>query len=170
MGLRDRIKSMEEQAWLPAKEQQPQQQEQVELTPGYDGYSQSENPAEYNPSDHLSEQSADRSPLAVLEDIKHNPAPKGAFATIIGGRPVDLHILEDYLLKTSPYALKTVMRYHNARTIEELRRYGNRKGTGINMKTVMLILVAVGMAVLGIIAIFFLPQIMNSMKGMFGGA
>jgi len=110
----------------------------------------------------------------VLEDIRKYPTPKNTFATIIGGRPVDLHSMEDYLLKISPYGLKTILRYHNARTIEEIKNYAKLGGGGkLNTKFWLLIMLFIGLAVIGVIILIFLPQIMDffqgSAKGMVGG-
>jgi hypothetical protein len=168
MSLRDRFKSMEEQSWVPQQEerqpqQQPQQKEQVELTPGYDGYYDNE-----LPNEHYAEQAYDKSPLAVLDEIKKNPSPRGAYPTLIGGRPVDLHILEDYLLKISPYSLKTILRYHQARTIEELRRYGKGTGGKMNTKILIIIIIIAAMLMLGIAVIFFMPDISGALGGAFG--
>jgi hypothetical protein len=104
------------------------------------------------------------SPLSILDEIKRKPTPKGVFAQRIGGRPVDLHVLEDYITKISPFALKTLLRYHNAKTMEEIKSYSQGKTIGISGGTIILILAAVGMAILGIAMIFFMPDIMNSFK------
>ena len=109
----------------------------------------------------------DHSPLSILDEIKQKPMPKGTYPTVIQGIPVDLHILEDYMIKISPYNIRTIMRYHNARTIEEIKSYA-RFGSGMKMnsKTIIWILLAIGMAILGIFFVFMMPGIMNSMQGM----
>jgi len=107
-----------------------------------------------------------KSPLSVLEEIRKYPTPKNTFATVIGGRPVDLHAMEDYLLKISPYGLKTILRYHNARTIEEIKNYAKLGGGGkLNSKFWILIIFFIGLAVLGVIILLFLPDIMNMLSG-----
>ena len=164
MSLRTRIKSMEDQVWLPKQDPQQPPEQRVELTPGYDGYTQDELP----PSEHYAEQSHDKSPLAVLDEIRKNPAPKGAYATLIGGRPVDLHGLEEFLLKISPYTLKTILRYHQARTIEELRRYGKGQGFKFNSTFLIIIIVAIGLLILVIGIIFFMPNVGQALGGAFG--
>lgn len=105
-------------------------------------------------------------PLAILEDIKNQPSPKGTYPVMIGGRPLDLHALEEYVVKISPQSLTTLLRYRNARTIEEIKGYG--KGfSGVKMKgsTIILLLAAVGMGILGIILMLFLPEIMAMFQG-----
>ena len=88
---------------------------------------------------------------------------------MIGGRPIDLHQLENYLVwQTSPYVMKTLMRYHNAKTMEEIKSYASRKigrGAGVNAKTIILIILFIGMALVGIIMLLFMPQIMSFFKG-----
>lgn len=164
----DEVVRQEEEAEMPIL-----QEPAPDVHPSYESYT-SEQLEQM--SGHVSEQSPeihpvlDRSPLAILDEVKHNPSPKGSYPTIIGGRPVDLHDLEDYLLKISPYSLKTIMRYHQARTIEELRRYSKGKGSTFNMKIIWIILMIIGMIGLGIFVILFLPQIMGGMKNMIPGA
>ena len=100
-----------------------------------------------------------RTPLSILDEIKDNPTPKGTFPVVIQGIPVDLHALEDYMLKISPYDMKTLQRFEKARLIEDIKNYG-RFGTSakLNMRTIFIILVAIGMAVLGIVFIMFMPK------------
>ena len=164
MGLKDRLYNRQNPElqqvndnYIVRKEPEVDVQEQYEEQQTTEHFSQS-SPKEDNTS-----------PLAILEEIKNWPAPKGAYPTIIGGRPVDLHELEDYLLKISPHNIKTVMRYHNARVIEEMRRYAGTKGKKFDMKTLMLIMLAAGMGILGIILLLYWPQILAGMKGLFGG-
>ena len=175
MSLRKRIiDNVENMVHQAEEDERPIPQEPApDIHPPYESYSP-EQLAEM--SGHVSEQTAgyhsepDKSPLAILDEIKLNPSPKGSYPTIIGGRPVDLHDLEDYLLKISPYSLKTIMRYHQARTIEELRRYSKGKGSTFNMKIIWIILMIMGMIGLGVFIILFLPQIMGGMKNMIPGA
>jgi hypothetical protein len=114
----------------------------------------------------VEEERFQNNPMAILDEIKKAPSPKGTHPIIIGGRPIDLHMLEDYVIRTSPYSLKTIMRYHNARTIEEIKGYAKGfGGKGINGRTILLIMLAIGMAVIGIMVIFFMPQIMEFFQG-----
>ena len=110
----------------------------------------------------------DRSPLSIVKEIKENPSQKGTFATVIGGVPVDLHILEEYLVRTSPFALKTVMRYHNARNMEEIKNYSRGPNLKVNSKFWILIIVAVAIIFLGLFLILFFPKIMASFQGGMG--
>ena len=112
----------------------------------------------------------DRGPLSILDMIKERPSDKGTFQMSIGGRPVDLHVLEDYITKISPFALRTILRYHNAKTIEEMKGYSRGRPMKMNMGTIMLIMLAIGMGVLGLIVMFYMPEIMNMFQGGFGVA
>jgi len=107
----------------------------------------------------------DNSPLSIVKEIKENPSQKGTFSTIIGGIPVDLHVLEDYLVRTSPFALKTVMRYHNARNMEEIKNYSRGPNIKMNSKTLILIIMLIGVAMLGLFMIMFLPDILQMFSG-----
>jgi hypothetical protein len=62
--------------------------------------------------------------------------------------------------------LKTILRYHNARTIEEIKNYAKLGGGGkLNTKFWLMILLFAGIAVLGILVLIFLPQIMEFFQG-----
>ena len=110
------------------------------------------------------EEVVDRSPLAIVNEIKEEPSEKGTLKTFIGGTPVDLHILEDYLVKTSPFALKTVMRYHNARNMEEIKNYSRGPNVKVNSKFWIMIIVLIGVVCLGLFMIMFLPKILQSFQ------
>jgi len=148
---RNYIKNEQEET-IPYYPQQEQVEEQYERQ-----YQYAPLPPEIHPQDNT--------PLAIVKEVKKRPSPKGTLPTVISGVPVDLHILEDYLIKTSPFALKTIIRYHNARTIEEIKGYGKGPGMKMNSKTLILIMLCIGMAVLGILMLTILPDLL----GMFSG-
>ena len=85
---------------------------------------------------------------------------------LIGGKPIDFHYMKDYLLNISPYQIKTAMRLHNIRGIEEIRRYTKPadKLSGI-WKIILIIIIAIG---IGIFIIFFLPGMLQGMQGFLG--
>lgn len=150
------------QAQMERQQIPPQQQPPPRFTNNERPYP--EPPQEYDEDD--DEYDANLGgPLSILDEIKKKPTPKGVFTQRIGGRPVDLHVLEDYITKISPFALKTLLRYHNAKTMEEIKSYSQGKSMNINAGTIILILAAVGMAVLGIVMLVFMPDIMNMFKG-----
>lgn len=107
----------------------------------------------------------DTSPLSIVNEIREKPSPKGTHKTVIGGVPVDLHVLEEYLVKTSPFALKTVMRYHNARNMEEIKNYSKGMAASDKTKMIIFIVLAIGIAGLGIFVMMFLPQILQAFQG-----
>lgn len=111
-----------------------------------------------------------RSPVKLALEIEKRPTPKGVLEITIGGRPIDLHALEDYMVwKINPYNMKTLMRYHNAKTMEEIKSYSRRRsGGGMPFRTIMLIMLLIGMSVVGLIMVMFMPQIMQFFRG-FGG-
>ena len=157
--LKDRLRGIQpeytyESYIEPEPEEEPTIQPQPQVQPQQPSKQEEEEPNLYD------------NPLAILDEIKKQPSPKGTLPAIIGGRPVDLHILEDYVVKISPYQLRTVLRYHNARTIEEIRNYSQRFGT-TKMKgsTILIILLAIGMAVIGLFAMMYLPQIIKMFVG-----
>ena len=104
-------------------------------------------------------------PLSILDEIKAQPSPKGTYPLLIGGRPLDLHVLEDYITKISPFALKTILRYHNARTIEELKGYSGRGSLKLKGGTILLIMLALGLAAAGIFVMMYMPELMATFQG-----
>jgi hypothetical protein len=100
-------------------------------------------------------------PIQRAISIKKDPTPKGYFETVIGGVPVDLHSLEEYIVSVSPFSIQTIMKYNEAEMIEDIKNYS--KGTGrkpFDMKTIFLILLVVGMGILGVIVMLYMPNIM----------
>ena len=155
--FRERLRKFENQDFISEDEPAyPQEEDEY-----YEEYRPQPQQISYPPQP----QEVDNTPLAIAKEVQMNPSPKGVLPTVIGGVPVDLHILEEYLVKVSPYALKTIIRYHNARTIEEIKNYGKSSGFKINSKTIILIVLCIGMAILGILMITVLPDIMNMFAG-----
>jgi len=147
-----------------------------EVAEEYANQYQQEHPEEYyeEPQYQYDEDNRDggfgdtRIPVNLAKEIEKKPVPAGHDSIIIGGRPVDLHMFEDYLVwKTSPYQLKTLLRYHNARTIEEIKNYG--RGPTFKMKSGLFIILIfiIFMAIIGIALIFYLPDIMNMFQSGF---
>jgi len=130
---------------------------------GYEDGGYKQNPYPSIPPNYRQEE--EYSPLSIIEEIKKDPTPKGECEIVISGVPVDVHALEDYVVRISPYALKTILRYHHARDVEEMKGYSRRSSFKMNGKTIILILLAVGMAMLGIIMMVFMPQIMEMFQG-----
>lgn len=156
-----RLKDKFERRYSPSQSQQIQPQPQNNY---YDSPPQEEQ--RYEEREPERRQNA---PLSILDEIKNNPSPKGTFPVVIQGVPVDLHSLEGYMLKVSPYDMRTLQRFEKARLIEEIKNYGRfGGGTKFNMKTILIILLAAGMAVVGIILVMYMPQIMAFFKGGIG--
>lgn len=159
------------QQFIPNEYQQPVQQFPAQLPPQQQDYQMRGPPPPSPPHHQMSVPMPPKpvkdydSPLSILDKIKNKPSSKGTFPISIGGRPVDLHVLEDYITKISPFALKTILRYHNAKTIEEMKGYSKGHSLKISGSTIMLILLAVGMGILGIIVMIFMPEIMSMFQG-----
>ena len=107
-----------------------------------------------------------RSPLNIAKSVERNPTPPGICNIMIGGRPIDLHTFEDYMVwKVSPYQLRTLLRYHNARTIEEIKNYSLRPSLKVKSGTFVIIIIFILM-IIGAIAVFmFSPQLTEMFKG-----
>jgi hypothetical protein len=107
---------------------------------------------------------SEEGPLSILDEIRELPSPKGAYPTVIYGIPVDLHVLEDYIVKISPYNIRTAMRFHNARTIEEIKGYSKFGSMHKKFNWMIIVMIAI-MAAAGIGVIIFMPQIMAGLQG-----
>ena len=108
-----------------------------------------------------------RNSYSLATDIENNPTPEGVMRKTFSGRPLDLHMLEDYLVwKTSPLAIKTILRYGHAKTIEDIRGLlsaGDRaKG---NPKTMIMIILAIILLVGGVLFLLYGPQLSSIMGG-----
>lgn len=88
---------------------------------------------------------------------------------LLAGKPVDVHILSDFLPDIDQLKIKTVIRQRVFRKLEELRRFEPQKKIKFNWGMVLLILLAVGLLLLGIIIVMYWPQIQHALSGMFGG-
>ena len=98
---------------------------------------------------------------AMASDIERNPSPKGALKMTFYGRPLDLHMLEDYLVwRTSPLAIKTILRYGHAKTIEDFRGLlsSGERAKG-NPKALMMIVLIVIFLIAGIMFLLYGPQL-----------
>lgn len=105
-----------------------------------------------------------RTKLGVIEDIKVEPIPVGVGTEEIGGVPMDWHDLEKFVVSISPTKFVTLLKLQKQMIKDYgLRFTGQRKA--ISGKIILLILMAVGLAVIGILVMMFMPEIM----AMFGG-
>jgi len=119
--------------------------------------------------DEDNEMSYEDVPIQLARDVKKSPTPKGYFRTIVSGIPVDLHSLEDYIVKTSPFAIKTLMRFDNARVIEEIKQYSTKttgkKKLGIGFFLLIMFLIII--VIVGILLMLKGPELIEFFK--FGG-
>lgn len=104
-----------------------------------------------------------------MKAIKFQKKTKQDDRVCLGGKPVDVHILEDYLLQVSPYTIKTVLRYQNIRDIEEIKRYAMPAKNSINSKLWIIIIIAAVALLFGVIMLMYGPQLLDGIKGMVGG-
>lgn len=85
---------------------------------------------------------------------------------LLGGKPVDFSVLNDYILNVSPFYVKTALRYSLTDAIEEMRRYSVKKeGMKFNWKFILIILLVVGALAFGLIMLMYGPQMMDAIKG-----
>ena len=104
-------------------------------------------------------------PHKLFRDIIRRPSPKGAYQMTIMGRPIDLSMLENYMVfKISPKTITTLMRYNDAKTLSELG-FAKRKPLKINwglLLTIFIIIIVVAM-----LLIVTKGDITGFFKGMF---
>lgn len=63
-----------------------------------------------------------------IKDLINDPSPPGLYPIEVNGKVIDLNMLEKYVIATIPQkSLSTILRYHNARRIEELKGYKEDK-------------------------------------------
>jgi len=98
---------------------------------------------------------------AMATEIENRPTPEGKLRMTFAGRPVDLHMLEDYLVwRTSPLAIKTILRYGHAKTMEDVRGYlGTAERARGNPKAMVMIVLAVILLIGGIMFLLYGPQL-----------
>ena len=169
--LKDKTRAT--QYTTPEPEPEPEIQQESEYQPTeeelqeyyYQQQAQQAWQAQQEEQERTRQEDASRAPLEILDEIRKNPSPKGTLPVLIGGRPIDLHILEDYIVKISPHALKTILRYHNARTIEEIKNYSTgpqfKKG---NWGFWLLVIGLIGICVVGLVVLMFAPQLTAMFK------
>ena len=104
---------------------------------------------------------------ALAAEIESYPSKEGALKKTFYGRPLDLHMLEDYLVwRTSPLAIKTILRYGHAKTLEDMRGYiGTVERAKGNPKTMIMIILAAILMVGGIIFLMYGPQLLGMLSG-----
>jgi len=103
---------------------------------------------------------------AMATSIENFPTKEGVLKKTFQGRPIDLHMLEDYLVwKTSPLAIKTILRYGHAKTIEDVRGLlGTSERARGNPKMLMMVVLAIILLIGGLVFILYGPQMMNMFK------
>jgi len=104
-------------------------------------------------------------PHKLKSEIISNPAPPHSHEMLIMGRPVDVNMLERYLVfDVSPKSNITMMRYSDAKTAYDMFGFMKRKPVKFN-KTLIWLLLGAGIAL--VVGILFLTQ-GPSLTGMFG--
>jgi len=184
--LSDRLKSMNPFSQAPpqqgAYQQNPYQEEQHQQEEGYLPDQQDYNSPlvqeYYRNQIEAQEQMKKEMKLAeatnphqLYTDIVTNPSPPKQYEMKIMGRPIDVNALEQYLIfKISPRTITTLMRYNDAKSIEEIKGYGRRPPVRASKGIGLLLLVGIGALLMMAVGYLFLNgTIPNMMRGMMGG-
>jgi len=110
-------------------------------------------------------------PRKLAKEIMNNPSPKKALSMRIGGRPIDLHALEKFVLfKTDQRTTPTILRYNNAYAALDKAAFSGGMGLFAGKKLNWgLIIILVILAGAGILFLLYGPELMSGMDGMIGG-
>lgn len=109
-------------------------------------------------------------PHTLRREIVTDPTPKGIYEMKIFGRPVDLSMLENYVVhKISPKSIVTLMRYNNSKTLEEIKGYSKRPQIKIKGSIIWMIIGAGALLAIGVYFLTSGASISDMMQGLFGG-
>ena len=110
-------------------------------------------------------------PHKMYKEIIKNPSPRGSYPIRVMGRPIDVNALEQYLIfKISPRTITTLMRYNDAKSIEEIKGYTKRfTGKGRKSGLGMILLISIGAIGMILVGYLFLngtiPNLLQSFMG-----
>jgi len=146
-------------------QQQPEYQQQPSLSQEYDLMQQ--RAREYERDMRAIEKT---NPYTLRKEIVTDPTPKGVYEMTIFGRPVDLSMLENYVVhKISPKTIVTLLRYSNSKTMEEIKGYSKRPPMKIKGSIIWMIIGAGALLAVGIYFLTSGASLSDMMQGMFGG-
>jgi hypothetical protein len=109
-------------------------------------------------------------PHTLYKEIINKPTPPGVFKLRLVGRPIDLSMLEKFVVfKMSPRTNVTLLRYNDVKAIEETQSYGRRSITraGGKSKKGLWIIIIVAIIMLAVGA--FILTNPDLLKGMIPG-
>jgi len=123
---------------------------------------------EYNKQQKMAEAT---NPHQLYTDIVTNPSPPDQYKMRIMGRPIDVNSLEQYLIfKISPRTITTLMRYNDAKSIEEIKGYTRGPNIKASKGLGLLILIIIGAFMMIAVGYLFLNgTIPNLLRGIMGG-
>jgi len=106
-------------------------------------------------------------PHTLYKDIVTKPSPKRRYPMTILGRPIDFAKLENYLVyKISPRTITTLIRYGDARAIEDIKGYSKKRPIRFKGGIIWIILGAFIILILG--WILLTQDLSGFFQGMFG--
>lgn len=110
-------------------------------------------------------------PHTLYTDVVTKRSAKGTHPVTLFGRPIDLAMLENYLVfKISPKTIVSLIKYNDVKSIEETKGYGSRRPIGsLKLGKLWVIIGAVALLAVGAIFLMYGGDIGEMMKGVFGG-
>ena len=141
---------------------QPQPQPQSQLVQEYDRLQQ--RAKEYQREIAAIEAN---NPHTLHKDVILKPTSKGKLPVTVMGRPVDLAMLENYVIhKISPKTITTLMRYNDVKAIEDVKGYSKRPPLKLKGSLIWIILGAIAILIVGYILMS--TDVTSMMKNIFG--
>jgi len=101
----------------------------------------------------------------IIHDIQDRRVKKGDAEIKVGGRPIDWHDLEDFVLAVSPYKFVNILKLKEDATRADVMRWRRDKEPKVNTRILIWIIVAIGVMILGVILLMFMPQIIAMFSG-----
>ena len=160
MRIGNRVKNLQDEINQDFMQQEdPRYQQQAQPPPSNMYYQD----REFDPSHGFGDT---RDPVKIATDIEDFPTPPGICEVMIGGRPIDLHAFEDYMVwRISPYQMRTVLRYRTARIMEEIKNYSSSPKVKMGGNFFIMIMIVIIMLVVGVAVLMFMPQLTGFFKG-----
>lgn len=108
-------------------------------------------------------------PHTLYKEIVTNHSPKHKYEVTLMGRPIDMSLLENYLIyKVSPKTTVTLMKFNEGKILEEIKGFSKRKPIKIKGGAIMIIIGAIILLVIGLVILTQGSNMSSMFQGMFG--
>ena len=108
-------------------------------------------------------------PHTLYKEIVTNHSPKHKYEVTLMGRPIDMSLLENYLIyKVSPKTTVTLMKFNEGKILEEIKGFSKRRPIKFKGGSILVIIGAIVLLVIGIIVLTQGSSFSAMFQGMFG--